>query len=88
MGELVSKLKPRKIYMNIPTLDKLKGANANSTINRFSNSNLNLRKHSPNIQLQGDWYQNLPSLIANPAFNVKIFEQVLSQLHGDFKQDI
>ena len=74
--------------MNIPTLDKLKVANANSIINRFSNSNPNLRKHSPNIQLQGDWYQDLPSLIANLAFNVKIFEQVLSQLHGDFKQDI
>ena len=45
--------------MNIRTLDNLKIANANAIIKGFSNSNRNLRKCSSNIQLQGDWYQNL-----------------------------
>ena len=47
--------------MNIRTLDNLKIANANAIIKGFSNSNRNLRKCSSNIQLQGDWYQNLLS---------------------------
>ena len=54
------KIKPSlNLYMNISILDKLKIANANSIINRFSNSNPNLRKCWTNIQLQGDRYQNL-----------------------------
>ena len=47
--------------MNIRKLDNLKIENANTVIKGFSNSNLNLRKCSSNIQLQGDWHQNLLS---------------------------
>ena len=49
------------MYMNIRALDNLKTANANTIIKGFSNSNLNLRKCLPNIQLQGDRHQNLLS---------------------------
>ena len=45
--------------MNIHTLDNLNIENANTLIKEFSNSNPNLGKCSPNIQLQGDWHQNL-----------------------------
>ena len=45
--------------MNICTLDNLKIANANMTKKAFSNSNSDLRKRSSNIQLQGDWHENL-----------------------------
>ena len=72
--------------MNIRTLDNLKIANANTIIKGFSNSNPNLRKCSSNIQLQGDRYQNL--LSSQIDLCLKLFEEVLSHLHGNYKQDI
>ena len=72
--------------MNIRTLDNLKIANANTIIKGFSNSNPNLRKCSSNIQLHGDRYQNL--LSSQIDLCLKLFEEVLSHLHGNYKQDL
>ena len=72
--------------MNIRTLDNLKIANAKTIIKGFSNSNPNLRKCSSNIQLQGDRYQSL--LSSQIDLCLKLFEEVLSHLHGNYKQDI
>ena len=78
--------------MNNRTLNNLEIANANTIIKEFSNSNPNLRKCSSNIHFQGDRYQNFLSsqilLITNLTFNLKIFEEILSHLHGNYKQDI
>ena len=73
--------------MNIRTLGNLKIANVSTIIKEFSNSNPNLTKCSSNIPLQEDWHQNLLfSLLL--TFHIKIFEEVLYQLHGNYKQDI
>ena len=81
--------------MNIRTLDNLKIANENTIIKGFSTSNPDLRKCLSNIQLQWDRHQNLlswllnwPLLITNLTFDLKIFGNVLSHLHVNYKQDI
>ena len=81
--------------MNIRTLDNLKIANENTIIKGFLTSNPDLRKCLSNIQLQWDRHQNLlswllnwPLLITNLTFDLKIFGNVLSHLHVNYKQDI
>ena len=80
--------------MNIRTLDELTIANANTIRKGFSNSNPNFRQMfvqystSRRSVSKFTFYLNWSQLIANLTFNLKIFEEVLSQLHGNYKQDI